>query len=879
MTRLQSILTLGLRRPGACVAVTLALMAVSIGFVVLGPLEVSTSRRTLVSQRSPYQKRIFDFFSRFGRPDSAIFVVSGGSEDARHDFIDRLVKRLENIPALDDRILAKVGPKEAAEVLFLQRPDLYAALGPRADGSVNPLVAGVEALEDRIANALEGDTTGARGPEELGQLAGMLGAFNSKLRGESVHEAPGFGQKGVSESGRVDSAGYLLARAGHSNLLLLYPELKSDEGTELAPLVDAIRAARDATLKNTKDAGITADLTGMPALAVDELRTLRSGVRVTSILSAAAILALLYLAFRSLRQSLIALVPMLAGIVITLGIVEILYDGLNLVTSSFTSVLMGLGIDFGVHLMHRYGESQRHGDASPIATALIGAGPGVTTGAVTTIIAFITITTTDFDAFAQLGVITSVGLGIMMISAFALIPVLIRKLGAGARVHTRDFPGISRIVDFVGSHAWPVLMGAAALTVLAIVGFLPKGPRYNGRYFDFLPANSESYRALVQVDRDAGMGPASAYFSRDSFAGARKLTAALRALPEVALVQSATDLLPPLDAERLGLLREADAESPSPPHWAAKVDSKALATGLRDLQDTLDEVAFAMTQGNLDPAGARAASSEAAKLRKTVETLDEAGRARLADLGRSTLDVVQRATRVAHAVASSGAYTPDDLPPLFRRRFVSHDGRELAVFAFPKGDVWDASFGERFSKLMQQLDPNAAGLALNVQPHERYIIDGFGRAAAAASILIVAFLLFVFRRLSDTLLAVLPVFLAWIWTLGAMKPLGLEFTPANIVVLPLLLGIGLDAGAHMVHRAREEHQAGGITLRRLVGGTGAAVLVSSLTTMAGFGSLMVSHYGGMRGLGQVLTLGIGFSLVTSILVLPALLTALGRTRV
>jgi predicted RND superfamily exporter protein len=233
-----------------------------------------------------------------------------------------------------------------------------------------------------------------------------------------------------------------------------------------------------------------------------------------------------------------------------------------------------------------------------------------------------------------------------------------------------------------------------------------------------------------------------------------------------------------------------------------------------------------------------------------------------------------RAVSAARHIAERGHYAPADLPPVFRSRYVSKDGSKLAVHVYPKGNVGEASFAEAFEKHLRALDPNVAGTALNMLPHERFIIEGFQRAAVYAFVLIALVIAFVFRRFSDTLLALFPVVVAWLWMLALMRPLGIQFTPANMVALPLLLGVGVDTGVHMIHRTREA--TGRATLQSLLHGTGTAVSVGTLTNIAGFAALMAADYRAMQGLGLLLSAGIALSLVTSVVVLPALLVVTGR---
>ncbi|TNF38077.1 MAG: hypothetical protein EP329_01440, partial [Deltaproteobacteria bacterium] len=306
------------------------------------------------------------------------------------------------------------------------------------------------------------------------------------------------------------------------------------------------------------------------------------------------------------------------------------------------------------------------------------------------------------------------------------------------------------------------------------------------------------------------------------------------------------------------------------------------AAALRDaataLLDAFDEVAFALEQGGQSPKPARDASAALSDLRKTLATLDDAGQARLAAIERDVLDVARRMVGTAAAVAQRGAYTADDLPPLFRHRMVSKDGQLVALYAFPSGDIWDNAFARRFVATVEGMDADASGLALDIVRHQDLIISGFIEAAGWAALLIALFLLLTFRNLRHAVLAMAPLILGWVWMVGVMKPAGLRFDIANLVALPLLLGIGIDAGAHIIHRYRESaaDNGGRAKVDHLVRGTGTAVLVSSLTTMLGFAALTFGGYGAMKSLGLLLVIGIAFSFLASTVVLPAILVLTGR---
>ena len=279
----------------------------------------------------------------------------------------------------------------------------------------------------------------------------------------------------------------------------------------------------------------------------------------------------------------------------------------------------------------------------------------------------------------------------------------------------------------------------------------------------------------------------------------------------------------------------------------------------------------------MDTEGAAAAKDAFASLAKTIEDLDDAGKARLQGINAEAAAILGPAMATASAVAERGHYAPEDLPPLFATRFVSKDGNAVALFVVPSGKFWEEEVGLAFAADVRTVDDGAVGLAMVHVAHGRQVREGFERAALYAAGIIVLLLLLDFRSLKDALLALFPTVLGWLWMLGLMPVLGLTFNVANIVALPLVLGIGIAFGVHMLHRLREDEDERP-TLDTVVRGTGGAIGVAATTTMVGFAALTLSPYGGMISLGATMVLGIGSCLLATLIVLPALLLVVGRAR-
>jgi len=338
-----------------------------------------------------------------------------------------------------------------------------------------------------------------------------------------------------------------------------------------------------------------------------------------------------------------------------------------------------------------------------------------------------------------------------------------------------------------------------------------------------------------------------------------------------------------LTDEHLEQLRKGFAGLQRQPNFDAlrkrKTSAKRLASKVRDLEDSLDEVAFAIRQAGRKVDAVSKAQKACVSLRQHLTKLPDTAPV-LAEIERDAADILERAWTTGQRVADRGKYLPTDLPAVFRHRFVSLDGKGLAVFANPAGNIWDAATARQFSDDVRKVDPEASGMAVNIHEHQRMIREGFTRAGFIAAGLVLIVLLVGFRKVGDALLALIPVLVGFLWMLGLMGAFRIPFDIANVVCVPLTLGIGIDAGAHMVHRWRHSAlQHGGVgELGEIIRGTGAAVLLASLTTALGFAALMTGDYGAMKTVGLVMTIGIGCCLVASLVVLPAILVVLRKAR-
>ncbi|MCA9718908.1 MAG: MMPL family transporter, partial [Myxococcales bacterium] len=436
--------------------------------------------------------------------------------------------------------------------------------------------------------------------EGLRQLAAMAGVLEARLKGEDARRAliELVGDKIEAQKG-IDEFGYFTGWSEPHHLIALFPELPSGEVEDVAPFVHDIRDALDRVRSELDlDAeDVTVRVTGLPVFATDELALVRQGIIESGIVTGLAIFLLQLFAFRSVRVALFVQLPLVFGIVTTVGFVGLTYGRLTIITSSFIAILLGLGIDFSIHLVTRANEIRRERECSAsegIVESMRLAGPGVAAGALTTVIAFLTTTTTEFTAFAELGLITAFGLVAMMVAAFTILPALMGMGWGGAKYREAKIPGLHLLTRVV-SRAPRVIVALGVIG--AIVGaLLFPTVRFNARYFDFLPRNSDAAIALDSLERDGAMSPTFACLSAETFDEARARVEALREQPTVADVQSVTDILPPLDEPRLRSLRAGMQKLGRAPDFAKlrerERSAAALAGAIDKVVSMLDEVQF-----------------------------------------------------------------------------------------------------------------------------------------------------------------------------------------------------------------------------------------------------------------------------------------------
>jgi hopanoid biosynthesis associated RND transporter like protein HpnN len=603
----------------------------------------------------------------------------------------------------------------------------------------------------------------------------------------------------------------------------------------------------------TSENGMRLRLTGPVALDDEQFATLREGALRSTVLSVVMVCAILFAALRSVKLVGAILATLAVGFVMTAGFAALAIGSLNLISIAFGVLFIGLAVDFSIQFSVRY-RDQRHrlGD---FPAALRGAaetiGPSLVLAAGATAIGFLSFVPTRYTGIQALGWIAGGGMIIAIALNFLLLPALLTLLRPRGEPEPIGFRRVAPLDHWlIERRRWVI----ATATLLAIGG-VALSPLIS---FDFDPLNlknpkSESVSTARDLMNDPMTTPYTAEILAPSLKDAEALAERVGKLPAVAQVVTGSSFIPEDQNKKLPIIEDLalllgptlNDPQPLPPPSDAEVLTAIAACG-----KTLRSAA---------PPG-----SPSARLAAALEAAAARGPAIVAPLREALLAGLLKQLDSLRQMTQAKPVTLADLPPELRDGWIAPDGR-ARIEVFPKGDARDPVVLEQFVAAVHSVAPDATGTPVTIQEAGKLISSAFVQAGIIGVAAITALLTIVLRRPREVALVVAPLLLAALLTLAVTVVIGMPLNYANIIALPLLLGIGVAFDIYFVMNWRA-----GLT-HHLQSSTARAVLFSALTTLSAFGSLALSNDPGTAGMGELLTISLACTLFCTFVILPALL--------
>ena len=639
--------------------------------------------------------------------------------------------------------------------------------------------------------------------------------------------------------------------------------------TSFQPEQDAVDALHVLLGQMAKDwPEVSFHVTGPVPMNSEELVTVADDAGLTTVLSFGAVALVLIWGLRSPVLVVAVLVTLACGLVWTAALATWLVGSLNIISVCFAVLFIGMGVDFGIQFAMRYLEECGHGKrrAEALSAAGDGAGGALVLAAVGAAISFAAFVPTSYRGLAQLGVISSFSMALALVANITLLPALLSLVGVPRFRLRRDDARPSRLAALLGRHGTTVLVGSGLLALLS-AALMPQV------VFDPNPANlkdrnSPSVQAFLALANDPISTPYTIEILSPSLAAADASAAKIAELPSVDKVITLNSLVPEGQTEKLdiidgmrtamtGVIDVAPAALPS-----AQAEAAAMQAFMRTLAER---------QASLSDAKALAAASRLSDALKQVNADPAQLEAQMPALRAQLLGDLPQTLQRLRKLLDASAVTLNDLPDDLKARYLAPDGR-ARVEVYPRQNLNDNAAMRQFVQEVQGADAGATGGPVELVIGSDVVIDACVKASLGALILTILLHALVLHGWVDALLVAAPLVLAMLLTLATSVLSHFPLNFANIIALPLLIGLNNAYGAYLV--VRRKHTEGVNPL--LESSTPRAVWFSGLTAVASFGTLAVSKHPGMGGMGVLISLSLAYALLSALIMLPALMAAVER---
>jgi predicted RND superfamily exporter protein len=631
--------------------------------------------------------------------------------------------------------------------------------------------------------------------------------------------------------------------------------------------------------------GFVIERTGMSAIGRDEMDSIGPATQALTLAALLVIFLLLVWNYRSLWVPIFALLPIVAGIVWTMGIVGLTVGELNMITAMIMVVLLGLGIDFSIHIANRFTEEQAAGKSVEEAVRLaIGqTGVAVFTGAVTTAIAFFTLSVADTRGVKEFGLTSGLGVLTTLAAVMWLLPALLaawacRREKKGKPVKPdHDFRPLGHLAARMGRWRVAVVAGFAVLTVVGLYSGSQLSWEYN--FLNLEPAGLRSVELNDEIIDAYKLSISVSMLTADSIDESRQLRHRFKERRIVGEVDDISQWVsrPDFDAARphVERLRRELAVAREPLSFDTPKIRARLAGELDRLWANLVEIQFLAVTGGQDRVvektrqmvGTRE-TTENSRLKQLARRFAESDRVDWTQLTAFATSFQHRLNAVAQRMAaSSEPVTEEMVPSRIVAQYVSSTAPGYLMHIMPRNNLYEREDLERFRTVAEKIHPDVTGTPQMILEMSDQTMKE-GRVAVLLAIAVILLVLLIdFRRPLIAVLTFLPLFCGVAILLAFMWLLDEKFNYINMIALPVIIGIGVDDGVHFFHRYVQEGRG---RIQESITSVGRAIMMSSFTTMIGFGTLMFYLMRGMASMGRVLFIGVGLCLVVTVTLLPAL---------
>lgn len=824
-------------------------------------LKVDTNTADMISMDLPFQRNRVRLETAFPQDiNTMLLLVEGNTPEATTEAVERIGAALR---ADSTNFRSVYIPDEGdffarSGLLYFDRDDL--------DGLANKL-SKAQPFIGRIAEdntlrgflGIVGDALTESGKDDLDlDLQPLLGIIQEAVTATAT------GQPYQASWRRLmmpDATGLGVTK----RFIIVAPNLNYQEMMPAEKPIQAVDAIIAATTQGNL-AGVRVRKTGEVVLEQEEMETISAGVSVASIASMILVCVTLLIAYRSPKLMFATFVSLTLGLIFSLGFATFAIGQLNLISIGFAVLFIGMGDAYSSHFCLRYRELILRGypQEKALHETVTSTGSSLVLSAITAAIGLYAYIPTSYSGVAELGIIAGTSMFIALATTFTVLPALMKIMPIRRPARTGEPTTPAMLSDWPLRYARTVRIITVLLGVLAIKALADIQVDFNPiNLRDPQTGSVQTFKYLLQSQDTTPMTLASV---ADNPEEAKARAERFRQLPTVDKVLSVFDLVPEDQDEKLGFI--ADLALILGPQFSAFPDPAPGGATLEVVVKFQRAVRESLARTPEDTGLAALDRALADLLTRLAAAAPETQQQMLDRLQASLLDPLPRVIRDLRRSLDAQPITLDSLPAELRERWISPTGL-YRLQIFPRHNLDDLDNLRTFILEAQTVDPQVTDLPVTYLESMKEVITAFKEAFAIAFFATTLILLLVLRNLRDTLLVLLPLVLAALFTAGATVLLDIPFNFANIIALPLLFGLGVDSGIHMVHRLHYLKPGE----RNLLGGSEAkGVFYGALTTVFSFCSLAFTSHRGTASMGLLLAVGLMLTLICALVVLPAFST-------
>ncbi len=726
----------------------------------------------------------------------------------------------------------------------------------------------------------------------LDGIENLIFTFQKAVKGENLSEE----EIHLAVDKLLIGEPYFLSNDKTALVLNAVPNFSLMDRGLLMIAADEAQVLVDDLKKNFPDLSI--GLTGQIARERDEQVHSEQSIGFTTIIALIAILIFLMISFRMWVAPLLAITNLIIGLIWAMGVAFLVVGQLNMMTAMLSVLFLGLGIDFSIHLISTFTEGRALGDTIPAAMerAFLKSGKGIVTGALTTACAFLTLIISQARGMREMGIVAGAGLLAILLATLLALPIMLyfrekridrrkEKKKTGEKFIQRDisFRFLGNVCSWLSKHY--IFTIIISLIITGLLGWQALEIKWDHDYRNMEPKGLESIELMDTIMDRFDLSMEYSMVLTGSISESNELAEKYRELNTVAIAEDISLFLPTEEQQKKRIphikeirrkiqslrIRETISTDEIP---RLTQEINRLQMNIMEMQD----MSFLGGKDKVDNKCKRIVGDPEVPdsrniIRDLIQLLNKNSSKTIAELSRLQRIFSPYFQESIVKMSSTDSVRMENLPSSILDRYANKTRDKFLVTIYPSGSLYDGEYVIRFSEDVNRVSEKTTGMG----PLMIAMLDIFGRDgrnAVLLTLLIVFLLLWVdFKKISYALIAMIPLAFGIFWMVGLMNLTGILLSVTTVMGLPLIVGIGIDDGVHIMHRWRIE---GNDKIHTVFSSTGKAVLLTSLTTMLAFGSLVFSSFPAWGLFGGALFLGVAACFLTTAIILPGIFGVIER---